>query len=69
MSRAGQGRQPSGLSGAGEPVPVDHAALVAWVKDSCQAQGLPEKVTDPAVLGTVGVLLGGTAQGARAPGA
>jgi len=37
-------------------VPVE--VLKAWVERSCAAQGLPVKVTDPAVLGQVGVLLG-----------
>ncbi len=37
-------------------VPVD--VLKAWVQRSCAAQGLPVKVTDPAVLRQVGVLLG-----------
>jgi|GEM_PF-1554645 len=37
-------------------VPGD--VLTAWVERSCAAQGLPVKVTDPAVLGQVGVLLG-----------
>jgi len=32
--------------------------LKTWVERSCAAQGLPVKVTDPAVLRQVGVLLG-----------
>ena len=33
--------------------------LVAWVSASCAAQGVPVFVTDPTVLGRVGLLLGG----------
>lgn len=33
--------------------------LAAWVKASCAAQGIPERVADPAVLAQVGTLLGG----------
>lgn len=32
--------------------------LVAWVEASCAAQGIPAKVTDPAVVRQVCVLLG-----------
>ena len=35
--------------------------LAAWVTASCQAQGVPTKVTDPHVLGLVGTLLTGRA--------
>ena len=41
---------------------VDREALVAWVRASCQAQGVPEKITDPATLREVGALLGGRAE-------
>jgi hypothetical protein len=41
---------------------VDRAALVAWVQASCQAQGVPEKVTDPAALRRIGDLLGAGAE-------
>ena len=34
----------------------------AWVKRTCAAQGVPVKVTDPAVLAAVAVLLGQTRQ-------
>jgi hypothetical protein len=36
------------------------AQLLAWVSDSCRAQGLPVVVTDPTVVARVGVLLGAT---------
>jgi hypothetical protein len=36
---------------------VDHYQVVAWVRASCEAQGLPEKVSDAAVLHSVAVLL------------
>ncbi len=35
-------------------------ALAAWVTASCQAQGVPVKVTDPGTVDQVRVLLGGT---------
>ncbi len=41
---------------------VDPAVLAAWVRASCEAQGVPEKVTDPAVLHRVSTLLGAGAQ-------
>lgn len=34
------------------------AQLLAWVTDSCRAQGVPVIVTDPTVVERVGVLLG-----------
>jgi hypothetical protein len=34
------------------------AQLLAWVTDSCRAQGVPVLVTDPTVVERVGVLLG-----------
>ncbi len=37
--------------------PVDHATVVAWVRATCAAQGLPEKVSDPTILRKVAVLL------------
>ena len=43
--------------------------LAAWVAKSCAAQGVPVKVTDPAVLRQVGVLLTGQASGSGARGA
>ena len=43
---------------AGSPG-TDLAALArAWVDYSCREQGLPVKVTDPAVLAAAAVLLG-----------
>lgn len=41
--------------------PVD---LAAWVARSCEAQGVPVKVTDPVTLRDVVVLLGGSGGGA-----
>lgn len=41
---------------------VDPEALAAWVADSCRAQGVPVRVTDPGVLGRVGALLGAAAE-------
>ena len=40
-----------------KPEPIDHAAVVAWVRASCEAQGLPEKVSDPTILRKVALLL------------
>ena len=40
-----------------ERLEVDHDQVVAWVRASCEAQGLPEKVTDPVILRKVAVLL------------
>lgn len=37
---------------------VDPAVLAAWVRASCEAQGVPEKVTDPVALRRIGDLLG-----------
>ena len=37
---------------------LSEADLAAWVKRSCQAQGIQAKVTDPLVLRDVSVLLG-----------
>lgn len=43
-------------------------AVAAWVEASCADQGVPVKVTDPAALRRVSVLLGGrAATGAPAP--
>ncbi len=50
-----------GESGRPRPAdssPVPAAELRAWVKRSCAAQGLPVKVSDPAVLHQVEVLFG-----------
>jgi hypothetical protein len=43
-------------------VPFD---LGAWVAASCEAQGLPVRVTDPEAVRTVCVLLGATESGPR----
>lgn len=40
--------------------------LAAWVEASCAAQGVPSRLTDPALLGRVVVLLGDSAEAARA---
>lgn len=41
--------------------------VAAWVEASCAAQGVPVKVSDPAVVKAVGVLMGGRdATGAQA---
>ena len=37
---------------------IDPAALAAWIRATCEAQGVPEKVTDPAALRRIGDLLG-----------
>lgn len=41
---------------------VDSQVLAAWVRASCEAQGVPEKVTDPAALRRIGTLFGAGAQ-------
>lgn len=33
-------------------------SVAEWVEESCNAQGVPVKVTDAAVLGQVAVMLG-----------
>lgn len=33
-------------------------AVVAWVVESCERQGVPVKVTDAAVVARIGILLG-----------
>lgn len=42
------------------------AEIAAWVTASCQAQGVPVKVTDPAIIRHVGVLLGSAPERAGA---
>jgi hypothetical protein len=37
---------------------AEQDALRAWVERTCAAQGLPVKVTDPAVVAAVATLLG-----------
>lgn len=34
--------------------------LEAWVRKSCEEQGVPVKVTDPATISKVATLLGGS---------
>ncbi len=41
---------------------VDPEVLAAWVRASCEAQGVPEKVSDPAALRQIGALLGAGAE-------
>lgn len=53
------------MSGVG----IDQEWLAAWVQESCAAQGVPVKVSDPVVVDRVGVLLGVAAGGRRAHGA
>jgi hypothetical protein len=52
---------PSALSSAAEVTrpdcPLAHAEVVAWVRASCEAQGLPEKITDQTILRKVAVIL------------
>jgi hypothetical protein len=48
---------------------VDPELIAAWVQASCQAQGVPEKVTDVGALREIGVLLGAGMGRARAHGA
>ena len=58
-----------GPVGGVSAVAIDHRAVAAWVRETCQAQGVPEKVTEPEVLRQVGVLLGSAPGGRRAPDA
>lgn len=44
---------------------VDPELLAAWVELSCAAQGVPVRVTDPGVLASVGVLMGGAGGAGR----
>jgi len=53
--RKGDGHQ---LRPVDVPSAVPPDVLRAWVKRSCAAQGLPVKVSDPAVLRQIGVLFG-----------
>jgi hypothetical protein len=48
---------------------VDPEVIAAWVRASCQVQGIPEKVTDIAALREIGVLLGVGGSRTRAHGA
>lgn len=50
-------------------VMVESDVMAAWVKASCQAQGIPEKVTNIAALREIGVLLGVGVSRTRAHGA
>ncbi len=51
----------------GKVRPVDHAAVIAWVRATTAAQGLPEKVLDPTILRAVAVLLRPGLAGLPAP--
>jgi hypothetical protein len=53
------GRSARGLADVVEmkPEPIDQAAVVAWVRASCEEQGITEKVSDPTILRKVAVLL------------
>lgn len=46
---------------------VSREVAAAWVEQSCAAQGVPSKVTDPTVLRRVGVLLTGAPGAKPAP--
>jgi hypothetical protein len=48
---------------------ADLESIAAWVRATCQAQGIPEKVTDLAALREVGVLLDAGMGRSRAHGA
>lgn len=48
---------------------TDPSVVAAWVSSTCAAQGVPEKITDPAALHELGVLLGARAERSRAHGA
>lgn len=47
-----------GTVGPGDAMTVDRATVIAWVQESCRSQGVPERVTDPAALREIGILLG-----------
>ncbi|SKU49663.1 Uncharacterised protein [Mycobacteroides abscessus subsp. massiliense] len=36
----------------------DRAEFIAWLTSSCERQGVPLKISDPAVINQVAVLLG-----------
>lgn len=42
-------------------------AVVEWVVESCERQGVPVKITDTAVVGRVAVLLGSSDTGSFTP--
>lgn len=65
------GRRAGDLGAVGPVIAVvdEPDWLARWVAESCTAQGVPVKVTDPAVLARVGVLLGARMGGTRAQGA
>lgn len=48
---------------------ADPKLIAAWVQATCQAQGVPEKVTDLVALREIGVLLGAGMGRSRAHGA
>lgn len=48
---------------------VEGDVVAAWVKATCEAQGVAEKITDVAALREIGVLLGAGMARTRAHGA
>lgn len=48
---------------------VDRAAVEAWVRSTCAAQGVPVLITEPWALRELSVLLGASLGGPRAHGA
>lgn len=48
---------------------VEAEVVAAWVKATCQAQGIAEKVSDVVALREIGVLLGAGSSRTRAHGA
>ena len=49
----------------GHPMATPDFDVGAWVRSSCEAQGLPAKVTDPEAVRRVGHLLGASESGPR----
>lgn len=37
---------------------LDRESLATWVAESCAAQGVPVRATDPGLIARIGVLLG-----------
>lgn len=48
---------------------ADHELIAAWVRETCQAQGVSEKITDLRTLREIGVLLDAGLGRSRAHGA
>ena len=63
--RSGRVRRLSGCVGLSH-LSLHRGEIAAWVASSCLAQGVPVKVTDPAMIRQVGVLLGAAPGGAGA---